>query len=345
MISNTKSILIVPAIALWAVSGGPAWAHHVSVSGPSNQAGPITTITAATPEQGTLSIGTDFYIEDYDAFRDAQLLDFAEMDLDGVHNTDAAYVTSLNVEYGLLDRLSVSLTVPFFIRTGIREAEHHEDDGAAASAHPEIEQLGSSTGIGDLQLGAKYAVLDRNADGVGLALLAGLSIPTGNADEDTNDGERFETEFQPGSGSWDPRIGLAIGKGFGPVSLDASVLYTLRTEGSQDTNLGDHLAFNAGLSWRIGKGPHIHADGTFERHQALDLIVEVNGEWEERERVGAVRDVHSGGTQIFLAPGLRYSSAHGWAIYSSLGIPVHEDLNGIQNDTDIRFKLGVALSL
>ncbi|MHA7821085.1 MAG: transporter [Erythrobacter sp.] len=331
------------AIALCFAGANPAQAHHVVVAGPSNSVGAIVTSSPETPRKGELTLSADFYVEDYDDFRDEELAEFAEDGLEGVHNTDAAYLTTFNLEYGLQDRLSVSLSLPYIIRTGIREAEHHEGAGGHA-AHPEIEQLGSSEGLGDLQLGVKYAVLDANTDQVGLALIAGLSIPTGETSERTSDGDRFETEFQPGSGSWDPRAGLAIGTNIGPLSASASAIYTLRTEGSQDTNRGDHLGFNAGLSWRLGQGSHVHDDGTFERHAALDLILELNGEWEERERVGVNRDPNSGGTQISVAPGLRYSSANGWAIYTSVGIPVHEDLNGVQNETNIRFRLGVGLN-
>lgn len=341
---SSSTTALAAAIALWGASSSVAMAHHVVASGPSNTAGPINTISPDTLAKGELALSADIYTENYDAFRDDELGEFAEDGLEGVHNTDAAYLTTLSLEYGVTDRLSLSLSLPFVLRTGIREAEHHEG-GLGHAAHPEIEQLGSSEGIGDLQLGVRYALFDRTSDRFGLALMAGLSVPTGETRERTNEGGRFETEFQPGSGSWDPRGGFAIGKSFGPLSADASLLYTLRTEGSQDTNRGDHLAFDAGLSWRIGQGAHTHDDGTFERHEALDLIVEINGEWEERERVGTLRDPHSGGTQIFLSPGFRYSSANGWAIFSSVGIPVHEDLRGIQNETDIRFKLGLGLVL
>lgn len=328
------AILILPAL------GTPALAHHVAVSGPANASGAITTISPDTPRLGDLVLAADLYVEDYDAFPDDQLIEFAEDDIEGVHNTETAYISTLSLEYGLTDGVSFSASLPFVIRTGIREAGHHGD----GAGHPEIERLGTADGIGDLQLGAKLALLRRDSDGIGVTVLTGISIPTGATRQRTGDGERFETEFQPGSGSWDPRLGIAIGKNFGPVSATANVLYTLRTEGSQSTNLGDHLGFNAGLAWRLGKGAHIHDDGSFERHEALDLIVEVNGEWEERERVGAVRDIHSGGTQIFVAPGVRYSSDNGWSIYTSVGLPVHEDLNGIQNETDVRFKVGVGLS-
>ena len=336
---------IVSAAAAIIFASSPANAHHVSISGPAGDAGPITTVSPETLSKGSLAAGFEIYVEDYDAFRDEELLEFAEEDIEGVHNTDAAYVASLGLECGVADNLSVSLTLPFLIRDGIREAEHHEGDGDGHGAHPEIEALGTATGIGDLQLGLKYRLLERSQNGLSLALLAGVSIPTGENNQLDNEGGRFESEFQPGSGSWDPRVGLSIGKSIGPVSADANALYTHRTEGSQATNLGDHLAFNAALSWRLGKGSHYHDDGTFERHQALDLILEVNGEWEERERVGLLRDANSGGTQILLAPGVRYSSANGWALFSSVGIPIHEDLNGIQNNTDVRFKFGISLSI
>jgi len=325
-----KSVLLSSALICLAVT----------VSGPANSAGGITTVSPDTAKAGDLLIGLDFYVEDYNAISDAELLEFAEDDIEGVHSTGTAYISTLGIEYGVTNRLSLSLSLPYIIRNGIREAGHHGHDGDES----EIESLGTAEGIGDLQLGAKFALLDREADGVGVALIAGLSIPTGATGERTDDGERFEPEFQPGSGSWDPRFGIALGKNFGPLSATANVLYTLRTEGSQDTNLGDHLAFNAALSWRLGKGAHVHDDGSFERHEALDLILELNGEWEERERIGSLRDIHSGGTQIFLAPGLRYSSANEWSMFTSLGIPVHEDLNGIQNETDIRFKLGAGLN-
>lgn len=328
------------ALLLPAMASAPAMAHHVTVPGPANATGAIVTISPDTQRRGDLVLATDLYVEDYEAFRDEELIAFAEDDIEDVHNTDTAYIATLSAEYGVTDRLSVNLALPFVIRTGIREAEHHHGN----PGEPEIEQLGSAEGVGDLQIGARYAVFRRAEDGIGVSLLAGLSIPTGATEELTNDGERFETEFQPGSGSWDPKLGLAIGKSFGPVSATASVLYTLRTDGSQDTNLGDHLGFNAGLAWRLGKGAHVHDDGTFERHEALDLIVEINGEWEERERVGSEEDIHSGGTQIFVSPGLRYTSANGWAIYTSVGLPIHEDLNGIQNETDVRFKAGIGLS-
>jgi len=342
-----------------ALSATNALAHHVAVDAQTGESGPITVVSADTPAQGSVSFGTQLYVEDYDAFLDEELEHFAEEGFEGVHNTDTAYVAKFSASYAVLDNLTVSAVLPYFIRDGIREAEHdhgsqghgshgHGSHGHGSAGHgggTEIHTLGTAAGIGDLQIGAKYRLLDRREAPIGLALIAGLSIPTGDVRERQNDGSRFETEFQPGTGSWDPRAGLAVSRSVGPISLDASGVYTLRTEGSQDTNLGDHLAFGAAVSWRIGKGPHVHSDGTFERHDALDLILEFNGEWEERERIDGVRDLNSGGTQLFLSPGARFVSSNGWNAYATVSIPVHDDLNGIQNETDMHLKLGLVVSL
>ncbi|WP_299194043.1 transporter [uncultured Erythrobacter sp.] len=352
---KTTNLRLTAAASLtFVLSATSALAHHVAVDSQTGESGPITVISADTPKQGSVSFGTELYVEDYDAFLDEELEHFAEEGFEGVHNTDAAYVAKFSASYAVRDNLTVSAALPYFIRDGIREAEPdhamhgHGSLGHGSQGHgaaTEIHTLGTAAGIGDLQIGAKFGLLDRREAPIGLALIAGLSIPTGDVRERQNDGSRFETEFQPSTGSWDPKAGLAISRSIGPISLDASGVYTFRTEGSQDTNLGDHFAFGAAASWRIGKGPHVHSDGTFERHDAFDLILEFNGEWEERERINGASNLNSGGTQLFISPGARFVSSNGWNAYATVSIPVHEDLNGIQNETDMRFKLGFLVSL
>lgn len=316
-------------------------AHHVSVASPASAAGPINTEIADTPRQGVLNFSLQSQTENYDAFSNEALEGFAEAGIEGVHNTDAAYVASLAIEYGVSDDFSIGVVAPYVLRYGIREGEI--EDG-----HPHVHNLGDAEGFGDLIFSAKYRVLNRAEDPISLAFIAGVKAPTGETDERANGRAHghdiFEAEFQPGSGSWDPHFGVAAGRNIVPFSLDGNIRYKIATEGDQATNLGDNFTYNLGLSYRIGKGAHTHADGAFERHHALDLIVELNGEWAERERVGGALDPHSGGEQLFIAPGLRYSSPMGWSSFMSVGFPIYEDLNGIQNDTDVRATFGVGVS-
>jgi uncharacterized protein with beta-barrel porin domain len=44
------------------------------------------------------------------------------------------------------------------------------------------------------------------------------------------------------------------------------------------------------------------------------------------------------------APGLRFTAPHGWSAFVSVGVPVVEDLNRLQTDTDYRVVAGVGLA-
>ena len=70
---------------------------------------------------------------------------------------------------------------------------------AARSAN-EVEQLGSVAGIGDLNLLAKYR-LTEGPGGPGFALIGGIKAADREHAQRSPDGERLETEHQPGSGA------------------------------------------------------------------------------------------------------------------------------------------------
>jgi len=55
-------------------------------------------------------------------------------------------------------------------------------------------------------------------------------------------------------------------------------------------------------------------------------------------------DENSGGTQLFIAPSLRYSFTERFGIFGAVAFPITEDLNGIQNDTDFRLTTGISFS-
>ena len=159
-------------------------------------------------------------------------------------------------------------------------------------------------------------------------------MPTGSTTDKDINGERFETEFQPGSGSWNPIVGIAATKRFNSLSLDANVLYTFATKGAQDTNLGDVLSYNLAFSYRVLNEP-----------VAWDLVIEANGEWKGKQEVDGDKDENSGENVIFLSPGIRVSWNEKWSAFISVGFPVSQDLNGIQNETNMRTAVGISVGL
>jgi hypothetical protein len=340
-----KLALSAGAIALLAVY--PAFAHHPSGSSPTSGAGPIATISATTLDKGQSVAGI--------------VVEFVSLDplpLDKLgghphpHNLDGIYATSLVFAYGITNDLTLSLRLPFIRRTNI--FDHHEGD------------LGDAAGVGDLSVLAQYRFFNNRASQMEAALLFGTKLPTGDTSVSAVNGERFEAEFQPGSGSVDYFLGVAFTKRFGAWSFDTNVLYQFTSEGVQNTNLGDRFLYNAAVSYRMygfagasgrmnaglpepmyhggPKAKHNHEEAPPpSRGPALDLVLEVNGEWHDHQRVDGVKDPNSGGTTVYLSPGLRLSMDR-WSSFVSVGVPIVSDPNGLQPEPDWRILSGVTFS-
>ena len=61
------------------------------------------------------------------------------------------------------------------------------------------------------------------------------------------------------------------------------------------------------------------------------------------QKIEGVQDINSGGTTVLLAPGLRVS--HGSVSgFVSVGIPVVNEVNGLQSKTEYRVISGLAAS-
>ncbi len=56
-----------------------------------------------------------------------------------------------------------------------------------------------------------------------------------------------------------------------------------------------------------------------------------------------MRDPNSGGNVVYLSPGLRLSHER-WPGFVSLGVPIINDLNGLQAEPDWRLLTGVAVN-
>ncbi|MEQ1717325.1 MAG: transporter [Hyphomicrobium sp.] len=354
---------LAAASAAIALSSMPtsAFAHHPGGPGNTGGTGPINTISATTLPAG-MSVAAIVYDRiGLDPLSDQTLIHEAEHaaehgdDHAHVHSLDTISSPSINYAYGLTSDLMIAARLPYVQRTDIREGHVHEDDGEG-----EVHLRGDAAGIGDLSALAQWRFFNNQTSGTEAAVLIGFKAPTGKTSETDSDGERFDAEFQPGSGSWDGMFGMALTQRSGQWSFDASLLYTVVGEGTQDTDLGDRVHYSAAVSYRLtsfngangpmfhGAKPHHAGDtghGTLHSESAgpaLDLIVELNGEWHDKQEAAGEADDNSGGHTLYIAPGLRLSQDK-WSAFASLGIPVANTLNGIQAEPDWRLVTGVSL--
>ena len=325
------------AAACTAFASSFAWADHPLGGHGIGTAGPITTVSATTLPRGASAASMQIEQIVFRPIGDQRLLDLAAQDIE-THAIRSTLVPSAQYAYGVTDDLTIGLRLPYVYRRDIREA-HVDLPGDA----PELHLLGDSKGVGDLTALGQWRFMNRT--GMQMAALFGVKAPTGKTDAVNALGEEFETEHQPGSGSWDGLAGIAASGRLGVFALDASALFTLTREGSRDTRLGNRLNYNAAMSYRLDEGEHTHGAGAAEHgHYAWDLVLELNGEWQDKVEVAGVELPNTGGSVLYLSPGVRVS-ARGWSAFASLGVPVVRDLNGVQHEPDYRWLAGVAFGL
>lgn len=360
--SITAAALVTPLAS--------AQAHHPGGGGGAGIAGPINTIPGTTLDQGQWVAGFTYEYTAFNSIGDAALAFYAGQH-EHVHTLRTIQSPAISLSYGVTHDLTISARLPYVLRTDIREGSHSHLPGGGPALNEAVHR-GDSDGIGDASFLAQYRILNNRAMGTEWSLLGGVKAPTGRTDVNDRNGVLFDAEFLPGSGSWDWSAGLAVSQHLsGRYSLHANVLHTWAGTGEQDTNLGNRFQYNLALAYRaVGTAPQpgqassrmnagalpqpmYHGAGSVKDHHheepirssglALDLVLELNGEWHDREKVAGAREDNSGGNVVFLSPGVRLSFDR-WSSFVSFGVPIINDMNGIQADADYRITSGIAVS-
>ena len=302
--------------------------HMASTSLSTGSSSSINTESAVPLAAGAWSIAVRYEEQQFDRLSDESLLSLAEADPDAdLHSVESVETTLFNISYGLNEDLSLGLSLPVVERQDIRAPHFHEEDNEF-----EIEQEGNSRGIGDTKLYGLWRFSQReNHD---TSLIFGIGVPTGKHDDTSPEGEAYEQEFQPGSGSWDPLIGISHSRYFGRITLDASATYNLVGEGSQQTDLGDWITYNAGLSYLLSSNSN----------RDLRLVVEANGLWRDKLKQAGETERNAGGNWLNLSPGI-IVGRNNWSVFANVALPIVNDPGGDQDEQDYRLQIGFQFGL
>jgi hypothetical protein len=304
-------------------------------------AGPINAVPAGTLPVGMWAMSLRFDLIDLNKRSNAELQQLSAQGID-VHSTDREDSATLSVAYGLHEDVTVGASVPYLALRNLREA-----DGAGG-----IEDLGDVQGLGDLSVYGQVRVvnetLEDDAGTMEVALLGGLKLPTG-ADREHADGELLETEHQPSPHTLEPFAGVAATRSFERAAVTADFIYLKATQGSQRTDTGDLLKYDLAWSYRLSdelKRLHLHEDGSVHVHgtadQQWDVVLELNGSWHESVNVDGDVDKNTGGNVVLLAPGLRLSTTNHMSWFASYGVPVIDNVHGLEHKTDGVAVLGMS---
>jgi len=196
-----------------------------------------------------------------------------------------------------------------------------------------------SKGFGDLKLSALWTFM--NTDNSSMHATVGMSIPTGsiNKKDDNAMGLRVRMPYmmQLGSGTYDHLLGLTytVKKqqwAFGLQTLNTFRLgkndkgYQLGNEYTASTWAGYNVSHNMSLSLRLDGKAWENIDG---EDDDLNPMMSPTARADLR-----------GGQRVDGLLGLNYEHGSGHRLAIEFGVPLHQDLDGPQMETDYRLMLG-----
>lgn len=285
--------------------------------------GGATTIPAITLKSGTFSLGLRTELTEFESISDSKLLRKAEK-AGSFDVIDRTFIHTVEMGYGITDDLTFGLSFGWFEAINFRESELEDDEVEVFQANPD--------GITDLWLSGKYRFW-RGHQGH-YAFLAGVKFPTGVDDKENNHGEKLEAVEQPGSGSYDFATGLAYSRWFTEKwTLDTNVHYTFRTEGARDFEIGDRMDWNLATAYQVVQR---------NKYPNFAPVGEINVRYLFRDEEDGEDIKDSGGTTVFLSPGVRVGVTSHLGIGASVFFPVFQNLNGEQQETDFKAVVGVS---
>jgi len=301
-----------------------AFANH----GPGTSGGGSSTASGETMRQGGAEVT---FRLDYTQFEDISKTEAARFARKG-GEFDAlsdSLVANIDVAYGITSDFQLSGQIGYYWGSGFIDAESPDGtDVELATADPQ--------GLTDLWITGKYRIL-KGAPGH-LSVIAGIKLPTGRDDVKLSNGQKLEPSSQPGSGSYDFQLGAAYSRFLMPqLTIDASAIYTFRTEHG-GFEVGDRFDFGTALAYRLTE--------SIRSFPQYAVFGELTGVWLGKDHSNDEgNNPNSGGTTLYITPGLRVRFNPHWALTGAVSIPIVQDLNGEQIETSYKATLALSWSL
>jgi len=198
-----------------------------------------------------------------------------------------------------------------------------------------IEGEQSNGGIGDVQLFAKYLLYqrDRRNETFRIASKAGVKLPTG------------DDEGLPalGTGSTDYFVTTVAAWMRGRIGIYGEGIYRINTS-NENVDFGDAVSYNVAFGYRL-----LPAIYEIYPSPQLNVYLELNGTTTGRSarRGDTIQNSgqNSGGTLVFLSPGIQYVGGRRWLIEGSFQYPIVNDPNGTQLATSWTSSFGLRVLL
>lgn len=265
----------------------------------------------------------------------------------------ANQVYQMDINYGLTDRLTVEVTVPYLRKKHKHRIEVGEQPTAGADAGTGDPETWSDNGVGDIRLTGKYALLPtlRSLVVVGL----GVEMPTGDYGSRNIEGQTQEPSLQLGRGAFGVVASVYQSYELIPHRLNqfSAVSYRHTFENSDQYQFGDEYILSAGLNLKATE--RLTFSGQFNyRYVVHDVFAGDLRQARTPGTPGAPDDPilldarvldrpvpNTGATILMFSPGLSVEVSRAASAYFFVQVPVAQDFNG-NLEQDVSYLVGVS---
>ncbi|GMR08616.1 MAG: hypothetical protein BMS9Abin26_1622 [Gammaproteobacteria bacterium] len=180
----------------------------------------------------------------------------------------------------------------------------------------------SSSGFGDFAAFTKYRFWRRDSLGLQESAAVFLKVITDSASDVKNP--------PLSKGATDSIVGLAYGYEGRKWYRWASVRYRFNGTNNAGVDRGDKILLDFVGGIRPTPTGYLEPDTVW--------LLELNGEYGKRAERNGRRLNNTGGTEWFLSPGIFWTKRN-FAIKAGVQIPIYQNLNGNQDDSDYRARM------
>jgi hypothetical protein len=188
------------------------------------------------------------------------------------------------------------------------------------------------TSLGDIRVAGRYQFPVGTQDPAHqrlLGLLFGVKLPTGDTTVTNGEGERAERSLQPGTGTTDAFVGAYYKVQLPPNGLSwfLQAAFTSALDSYHEYRPGNKVTADLGLTYRATDN--------------LSLLLQLNTLWRGRDSGAQAEPDESGGTYVFISPGVSVNIGHHLQLFGLVQLPVYQYLNGLQLTADWGATAGV----
>lgn len=196
----------------------------------------------------------------------------------------------------------------------------------------------SFNGLGDVSLFLTQRLYKH--DGFEMAVIAGAELPIGAPG--VKEGAILTTA---GSRSFDPFAGIILNQKFDHFKFRNQFIYKITTENQDGYNFGNMISNEFFIDYSF-KEDH-HSDSTQHKVKDLQLNLLLGHKFEDLDQNSRNESfiLNTGFIRTFGTLGVRLSYKDKLFLPITVDIPIHESLIGIQNESSVRFQVGLGLLL